>query len=80
MCIHLFPGRSGWPPPQGYFVDKSEPIITTLDWGRWWQNVHEVNIEMTIPPGTKAKDLSVKIKTKQLDCKIKKGSKILLKV
>jgi len=59
------------PESNSHFDEKSGVVVCATPWGRWNQNVAEVNIEVDLEPGTRAKDLTVTIKPSQLSCSIK---------
>jgi hypothetical protein len=51
-----------------HFDEKSGVVSFGTEWGRWWQNVHEVHIEVNIPKNTKAKEVSVKVCPSEINC------------
>ncbi|GAB6026013.1 hypothetical protein CHUAL_011976 [Chamberlinius hualienensis] len=54
-----------------HFAEKSgiEPCITP--WGRWWQTVNEVSIEVNVPVGTRGPEVRVNVKPKYISVKHK---------
>ena len=65
------PTTTTMPESNSHFDEKSGVVVCATPWGRWNQNVAEVNIEVDLEPGTRAKDLTVTIKPSQLSCSIK---------
>jgi hypothetical protein len=53
------------------FDDRSGAVFATADWGRWWQTMEEVFIEIDCPPGTSAKDIKCDIAAKRLKVVLK---------
>ena len=39
------------------FDEKSGIVPCTTEFGQWWQTIDEVMIEITLPEGTKAKQI-----------------------
>ncbi|XP_066999657.1 nudC domain-containing protein 2 [Anabrus simplex] len=54
-----------------HFVERSGIVECKTPWGRWWQTVHEVHLEVNLPEGTKAKEVSVNVKPNYISCKIR---------
>lgn len=54
-----------------HFDERSGIVAAETPWGRWWQTVSEVFIEINIPPDTPGKDCKISIKPKYLECRIK---------
>lgn len=44
------------------FDERSGFVPCQTKWGRWWQTVAEVHVEVEVPPGTKAKFIQVTVK------------------
>jgi hypothetical protein len=61
-----------------HFDEKSGVVSFDTEWGRWWQNVHEVHIEVNVPDNTKAKDVSVKVCSSEIICTV--CNKVVFKV
>ena len=61
-----------------HFDEKSGVVSFDTDWGRWWQNVHEVHIEVNVPNNTRAKDVSVKVCPGEISCTV--CNKVVFKV
>lgn len=51
---------------QTYFDEKSGFVPCATPWGRWWQTVSEVHIEVDLPAGTKGSACKVILKTSHL--------------
>lgn len=45
-----------------YFDEKGGVVHCATPWGRWWQTVSEVHIEVMVPQGTKGKSCKVELK------------------
>jgi hypothetical protein len=61
-----------------HFDEKSGVVSFDTEWGRWWQNVHEVHIEVNVPKNTKAKEVSVKVCPSEISCTV--CNKVVFKV
>lgn len=61
-----------------HFDERSGIIAAETPWGRWWQTVSEVFVEINIPPGTPGRDCKITIKPNYLECHVK--DKELIKV
>lgn len=48
------------------FDEKSGIVACDTPWGRWWQTMEEVHVEVHVPDGTRSKDIKVDIGNKQL--------------
>ncbi|ROT68516.1 putative nudC domain-containing protein 2 [Penaeus vannamei] len=44
------------------FDERSGFVPCATPWGRWWQTVAEVHVEVTIPEGTRSKFIQVTVK------------------
>ncbi|XP_071452837.1 nudC domain-containing protein 2-like isoform X2 [Hetaerina americana] len=51
-----------------HFDERSGIVPCATPWGRWWQTVQEVNIEVNIPNGTKSKEIKVKLSSNEIEC------------
>lgn len=51
-----------------HFDEKSGTVSCTTDWGRWWQNVDEVHVEITSFKNLRTKDVSIKITPNTIKC------------
>ncbi|KAL1110240.1 hypothetical protein AAG570_008317 [Ranatra chinensis] len=60
-----------------HFDEKSGVVNCQTPWGRWWQNVQEVHVEIDLPPGTRSKDLKIKIEPTFIECS--RGNGTILK-
>lgn len=54
-----------------HFDEKSGIVAAKTPWGRWWQTVSEVFIEVDIPPGTPGKECKVTITPNHIACRVK---------
>ncbi|VVC46244.1 CS domain,HSP20-like chaperone [Cinara cedri] len=45
------------------------PIIQT-EWGRWWQDLNDVHIEVNLSPGTKSKDIKIDLTIKNISIEV----------
>lgn len=61
-----------------HFDERSGIVAAETPWGRWWQTVSEVFVEINIPPGTPGRDCKITIKPNYLECHVK--DKELIKV
>ncbi|XP_055933021.1 nudC domain-containing protein 2-like [Argiope bruennichi] len=57
--------------PLSHFDERSGIVDVKSPWGRWWQTVAEVFVEVNIPPGTPGKDCKVIIQPKHIECRVK---------
>lgn len=57
-----------------HFDEKSGVVPFKTEWGSWWQTVHEVHIEVNLPPNTRSKDVNVKIQTNHIECIVHKNT------
>jgi len=53
-----------------HFDEKSGIIPCNTEWGRWWQTVDELHIEITLPVNTKSKDVKVNVTNSSITCQI----------
>ncbi|XP_065203774.1 nudC domain-containing protein 2-like [Planococcus citri] len=51
-----------------HFDEKSGVVPCGTEWGRWWQNVDEVHVEIISFKNLKAKDVSIKITPSTIKC------------
>jgi hypothetical protein len=61
-----------------HFDEKSGVVACQTPWGRWWQTVHEVHLEVKLPEITKAKQIGIKCKTREFECIV--CGEVILKV
>ncbi|CAL8120125.1 unnamed protein product [Orchesella dallaii] len=61
-----------------HFDEKAGIVVSNHEWGRWSQSVKEVNIEVNLEHGTKAKEIGVCIKPNHLQCRMANNSKEFL--
>lgn len=54
-----------------HFQEKSGTVPCKTPWGRWWQSVQEVAIEVELTEGTRAKDVKVDVKPNYIKCMVK---------
>lgn len=57
--------------PLSHFDERSGIVAAEAPWGRWWQTVGEVFIEVNVVPGTPGKDCKVIIKPNFIECRVK---------
>ncbi|XP_050416535.1 nudC domain-containing protein 2 [Patella vulgata] len=48
------------------FDERSGAVVVKTDWGQWFQSMEDLNIEINVPPNTKAKDIKCDIGNKHL--------------
>ncbi|XP_026808076.1 LOW QUALITY PROTEIN: nudC domain-containing protein 2-like [Rhopalosiphum maidis] len=53
-----------------HFDEKSGIVPCNTEWGRWWQTVDELHIEVTLPVNTKSKDVKVNVTNSSITCQI----------
>ncbi|XP_040570958.1 nudC domain-containing protein 2 [Lepeophtheirus salmonis] len=53
------------------FDESSGTVNCKTDWGEWYQTVKEVVILVNVEPGTKSRDVEIKIKPKRISCKVR---------
>lgn len=53
-----------------HFDERSGIVAVDTPWGRWWQTVSEVLIEVNIPDGTPGKQCKVIITPKHIECRV----------
>lgn len=61
-------------------MEKVKPIDVQHEWGHWNQTIQEVHVNINLPLGTSAKEVSVSIKEDELECKFNGSAEYLLKV
>ena len=53
------------------FDEKSGVVSHPTEFGRWWQTVDEVVVEVDVEKGTRGKEVVVVIKPSHLECRVK---------
>ncbi|GIY30031.1 nudC domain-containing protein 2 [Caerostris extrusa] len=53
-----------------HFDERSGIVAVGTPWGRWWQTVSEVFIEVNVTPGTPGKHCRVTIKPNNIECRV----------
>ena len=51
-----------------HFDEKSGIIFASTTWGRWYQTIAEVIIEVDVENGTRGKDVKIDIKPSRISC------------
>ncbi|XP_052797031.1 nudC domain-containing protein 2-like isoform X2 [Mya arenaria] len=59
-----------------HFDETSGVIVCGTEWGRWWQTLEEVHVEVDLPEGTKASMLRCTITNKTLNVLVRGEVKI----
>lgn len=54
-----------------HFEERSGVVACETDWGRWYQTLEDVNIEINLVPGTKGRDIKVDISNRRIKCQVK---------
>lgn len=54
-----------------HFDEKSGIVDVKTSWGRWWQTVEEVFVEVNVEEGTRGKEIKVDFRTKSLKCAVR---------
>jgi len=52
------------------FDEKSGIVPCPTPWGKWWQTIEDVTVEVNVSEGTKAKEVHCSIKPNQLELRI----------
>ena len=52
------------------FDEKSGIVACETSWGRWWQTVAEVHIDVKLPEGTRAKSIKVDTTPSTIACSV----------
>lgn len=53
-----------------HFDEKSGIVPCNTEWGRWWQTVDELHIEVRCSVKTKSKDIKINITNSSISCQI----------
>jgi len=53
-----------------HFDEKSGIIACNTEWGRWWQTVYDLYIEVVLPVNTKSKDVKIDGTNSSITCQI----------
>lgn len=53
-----------------FFDEKSGIVPCNTEWGRWWQTVDEVHIEVQLSASIKSKDVKVNVTNSSITCQI----------
>uniref|UniRef100_A0A023FEN7 Putative nuclear distribution protein nudc n=1 Tax=Amblyomma cajennense TaxID=34607 RepID=A0A023FEN7_AMBCJ len=53
-----------------HFDERSGAVSCLTPWGRWWQTVGEVFVEVEVPKGTRGKDVRIQITPKHMSCTV----------
>lgn len=54
-----------------HFEEKSGVICFSTSWGRWWQTVYDIQIEIISKERIRSKDVKINVKSNNIECKIK---------
>lgn len=57
--------------PLSHFDEKRPVVTCSTEWGKWWQTVGEVFIEVDVEEGTLPKQIQIQIKPNFISCKVK---------
>lgn len=57
--------------PLSHFEERSGAVYCQTPWGRWWQTVGEVFVEVEVPKGTRGRDVQVEITPKHVSCTVR---------
>ncbi|XP_016326941.1 nudC domain-containing protein 2 [Sinocyclocheilus anshuiensis] len=55
----------------GHFEERSGVIPCQTAWGSWYQTIEEVFIEVSVAPGTSAKEIKCSIRSKHIELRVK---------
>ncbi|KAG5444037.1 NudC domain-containing protein 2 [Clonorchis sinensis] len=50
------------------FNDTANLVTVPCPWGKWWQTIGEVFVEVSLDPGTSAKDINCHITPSHIEC------------
>eukprot|EP00088_Acartia_fossae_P069741 TRINITY_DN9188_c0_g1_i11.p1 TRINITY_DN9188_c0_g1~~TRINITY_DN9188_c0_g1_i11.p1 ORF type:complete len:302 (-),score=43.87 TRINITY_DN9188_c0_g1_i11:1106-2011(-) len=53
------------------FEERSGVVACETEWGRWYQTVEDVSLEINLTPGTKGREVKVDISTRRIQCQIR---------
>ncbi|XP_050051206.1 nudC domain-containing protein 2-like [Dermacentor andersoni] len=56
--------------PLSHFDERSGAVSCPTPWGRWWQTVGEVFVEIEVPKGTRGKDVRIQITPRHISCAV----------
>lgn len=65
-------------PMSAPFEERSGVVPCGTPWGRWYQTLEEVFIEVRVPPGTRAKDVRCSLQSRHIALSV--GGQELLQV
>ncbi|XP_013388853.1 nudC domain-containing protein 2 [Lingula anatina] len=54
-----------------HFDESSGIVPMKTPWGRWWQTIDEIYVEIVVPDGTNSKDIKCDIKPKKIKVSVK---------
>ena len=54
-----------------HFDETSGVISFLTSWGRWWQTVYDIQIEIFSKEKIRSKDVKINIKSNNIECNIK---------
>jgi hypothetical protein len=53
------------------FEERSGIVTCETEWGRWYQTLEDVNLEINLTPGTKGREVKVDISCRRIECQIR---------
>lgn len=53
-----------------HFDEKSGIVPCNTEWGRWWQTLEELHIEVKFAVSTRSKDIKVNVTNSSITCQI----------
>lgn len=53
-----------------HFDEKSGIVPCNTEWGRWWQTLDELHIEVKFPVCIRSKDVKVNVTNSSITCQI----------
>jgi len=59
-----------------FFDEKSGFFPMKTEFGRWWQTVFEIHIEVDLPPNTRGKECKVELTPSEIHVSVKGETKI----
>jgi len=53
------------------FEDRSGCVKVSTEWGRWWQTLSDITVEVDLEQGTKGKEVKLSIAPRKIQCQVK---------
>ena len=59
------------------FEARAGIVACDAPWGRWWQGMDDVTVEVVLPSGSRARDVTCTIQPRRITCRLKTGQTYL---